>query len=138
MSYPPRTGLELANGTVITSSDTGDWIVSSDTGEWPLHDVPDFYRAWLLLEQSFPEVKTALDEVASNARASTPFSFANLVECALRSGSRNWGELAMGWLPQLTDADRRQLRDALAEVVESKQLSQKARQVARKYVNQIK
>ncbi|MVT49925.1 hypothetical protein GPL17_05420 [Bradyrhizobium yuanmingense] len=131
------TEFEIKPGLSIALTEAGSWTIRADDREFRLEEINDFYRAWLLLERPFSDVRDALDRVASSANAATPFPFAKLIGSALKGQSRNWTDLAMAWVPFLAAAERATLRDLLSEVRDSKWASQKTRQLARKYVKEI-
>jgi len=128
---------EIARGLSIALTEAGAWIIRADDREFRLEVIEDFYRAWLLLERPFPDVKAGLEQLAYNANAATGFPFAKLIGSALKAQSRQWTDLAMVWVPLLTTAEKATLKDLLSEVRDSRWASQKIRQLARKYVNQI-
>ncbi|WP_063689675.1 hypothetical protein [Bradyrhizobium stylosanthis] len=128
---------EIDRGLSIALTEAGAWIIRADDREFRLEVVEDFYRAWLLLERPFPDVKAGLEQLAYNANAATGFPFAKLIGSALKAQSRQWTDLAMVWVPLLTTAEKATLKDLLSEVRDSRWASQKIRQLARKYVNQI-
>ncbi|WP_162131161.1 hypothetical protein [Bradyrhizobium yuanmingense] len=128
---------EINIGMSIALTEAGAWVIRADVREFRLEEINDFYRAWLLLERPFSEVKAALDRIAHSASAATPFPFAKLIGSALRAKSGEWTDLAMVWIPFLAAAEKATLKDLLSDVRDSKWASQKTRQLARKYVNEI-
>ncbi|MCK1655910.1 hypothetical protein IVA88_31505 [Bradyrhizobium sp. 149] len=131
------TEFEIDNGLSIALTEAGAWIIKADDREFRLEEINDFYRAWLLLEQPFSEVKTALDQIARDANAATPFPFAKLIGSALKAQSRQWTDCAMVWVPFLAAAEKATLKGLLSDTRDSKWASQKIRQLARKHVNEI-
>jgi len=131
------TEFEIDSGMRIALTEGGAWVIRADGREFRLEEINDFYRAWLLLERPFSEVKAALDQIACSASAVTPFPFAKLIGSALKAKSRHWTDLAMVWVAFLAAAEKATLKDLLSEVRDSKWASQKIRQLARKHVNEI-
>ncbi|HZH98151.1 MAG TPA: hypothetical protein VEX38_04205, partial [Fimbriimonadaceae bacterium] len=121
----------------IGISHEGSWVIRADDAPFPLDNINDFYRAWLLLERPFFDVKRDLDRLASAAGATSPFPYWKLVGSAMKARSLQWTELAMAWVPLLAAAERTHLRELLLETRESRWASQKVRQLARKYLSQI-
>jgi hypothetical protein len=130
-------GIEIARGINLDVSETGAWVIRANDNAFPLEDVRDFFRAWLLLERPFDDVKTALDQGPYSANPATLFPFWKLIGSALMAGSQQWTERAMTWVPFLAMAEKASLKDLFAEARDSKWASQKNRQLARKYVHEI-
>ncbi|MBR0842503.1 hypothetical protein JQ607_20070 [Bradyrhizobium liaoningense] len=137
MGRSVSTEFEIDLGLSIALTEAGAWIIRADDREFRLEEINDFYRAWLLLEQPFSDVRAALDQIACNANAATPFPFAKLIGSALKAQSRQWTDRAMVWVPFLSTAEKASLKGLLSDVRDSKWASQKIRQLARKYVNEI-
>jgi hypothetical protein len=137
MSRFASTGLEIDTGISVGVSDTGIWIVRSGDNEFLLEETDDYFRAWLLLERPFSEVKSALERIAADAKAGASFSFAKLIGSALKAKSGQWTDRAMTWVPFLTLTEKASLRSLFIEARDSKWASQKSRQLARTYVNEI-
>jgi hypothetical protein len=137
MRQSAQVRYEIGRGLTIGVSEEGDWLISTQEEAFSLTDTTDFYRAWLLFDRPFPEVKAALDEVARGARATRPFPFAKLVGSALRAKSARLADSGITWVSFFTIAEKTSLKDLLVEVKDSKWASQKSRQLARKYVNEI-
>jgi hypothetical protein len=131
------TRFDINSNLTIRVSDDGDWLISTEEREFPLKEVNDFFRVWLLLERSFLVVRAALDEVARNARATEPFPFAKLIASALKAKSTQLTDRAVFWVSFLTIEDKASLKRLLVDVRDSKWASQKSRQLARKYVQEI-
>ncbi|MBR1143833.1 hypothetical protein [Bradyrhizobium sp. AUGA SZCCT0431] len=137
MNQPIPSGMEIADGINLDISETGAWIVRANDDAFPLEDMRDFFRAWLLLERPFEDVKASLDRGPYSANPATPFPFWKLIGAALMAGTRQWTDHAMTWVPFLTMAEKARLKDLFIEVRDSKWASQKNRQLARKYANEI-
>jgi hypothetical protein len=137
MSRFASTGLEIDTEVSVGVSDAGIWIVRSRDNEFLLEETDDYFRAWLLFERPFSEVKSALERVAADANAGTSFSFAKLIGSALKAKSGQWTDRAMTWVPFLTLTEKVSLRSLFIEARDSKWASQKSRQLARNYVNEI-
>jgi len=137
MSRAALIGLEIDEGVSIGFSDDGRWVVRARDNEFHLEEIDDCFRAWLLLERPFPEVKSALDRVAADAKVDTSFPFARLIGSALKAKSGQWTDRAMTWVPFLTLTEKESLRYLFIEARDSKWASQKSRQLARRYVNEI-
>ena len=137
MSRFSSTGLEIDIGVSVGVSSAGIWIVRSGDNKFSLENTDDYFRAWLLLERPFPEVKSALERVAADAKVDTSFPFAKLIGSALKAKSGHWTDRAMIWVPFLTLTERASLRSLFIEAGDSKWASQKSRQLARKYMNEI-
>lgn len=137
MDQSLSNGLEIDRGISIDVSDAGAWIIRSENSEFPLEEVGDFFRAWLLLERPFADVKAAIDRVSSDANTATPFPYWKLIGSALKAPSAQWTDRAMAWVPFLPVTEKASLKDLFIEARDSKWASQKSRQLARKYVNEI-
>ncbi|ARO32362.1 hypothetical protein NXC14_PA00066 (plasmid) [Rhizobium sp. NXC14] len=135
--HQPVTELQIDVGLSITVTDAGDWIVKADGRDFQLKEISDFYRAWLLLERPFPDVKAAFDQIASNAKKTIPFPFAKLIASALKAKSGEWTDRAMLWVSFLTEAEKASLKDLFIEARDSKWASQKSRQLARQHLTRI-
>lgn len=131
------TEVEIDPGLSIAVTDAGTWTIRADGREFSLKEISDFYRAWLLLEWTFSDAKVALDRVTQNAALAGPFPFEKLIGSALMAKSGQWTDRAMTWVPHLTTAEKISLKSLFIEVRDSKWASQKSRQLARKYVNEI-
>lgn len=131
------TELEIDDGLSIALTEDGAWLVRADVREFRLEEIDDFYRAWLLLEQPFSDVRDALDQIARNANAATPFPFVKLIGSAMKAKSGPWTDLAIAWVPFLATAEKVTLKGLFLDVRDSKWASQKTRQLARNYVNEI-
>ena len=132
-----QTEFEIGHGLSIALTEAGTWLVRADVREFPLEQIDDFYRAWLLLERPFTDVRDALDQIARNANAATPFPFVKLIGSAMKAKSGEWTDRAMAWVPFLATAEKVTLKGLFADVRDSRWASQKTRQLARKYVNEI-
>jgi hypothetical protein len=137
MNQSIPNGMEIARGINLDVSDAGAWVIRANDDAFPLEEVRDFFRAWLLLERPFDDVKAGLDRGRYSANPATPFPFWKLIGSALMGGSQRWTNRAMTWVPFLTMAEKIPLKDLLIEVRDSGWASQKIRQLARKYVNEI-
>jgi hypothetical protein len=129
--------LELEAGLSLAVTEAGAWIAKTDDKTFSLDGVSDFYRAWLLLERPFSEVKEAVDQIALRTNAVEPFPFAKLIESALMSRSRQWTERALPWISHLPTPEKTSLRELLLDVREANWVSQKGRQLAQRYLNEI-
>ncbi|OAF13373.1 hypothetical protein AYJ54_44395 [Bradyrhizobium centrolobii] len=137
MDQSASTEFEIDEGLSIALTDVGAWIVKADDREFRLEEINDFYRAWLLLERPFSNVKAALDQIARNANVATPFPFAKLIGSALKAQSGQWTDRAMVWVSFLAATEKASLKGLFSDVRDSKWASQKTRQLARKYMNEI-
>jgi hypothetical protein len=82
-------------------------------------------------------VKAAIDQVSIDRNAPTPFPYWKLVGSALKANSSQWTDRAMAWVPSLPATEKALLKDLFIEARDSRWASQKCRQLARKYVNEI-
>ncbi|MBY3045999.1 hypothetical protein [Rhizobium leguminosarum] len=131
------TELQIDAGLSITVTDAGDWIVKADGREFKLEEISDFYRAWLLQERPFPDVKAAFDQIARNVNVIIPFPFAKLIGSALKAKSGQWTDRAMTWVSFLTETEKASLKGLFVEARDSRWASQKSRQLARQYLAEI-
>jgi hypothetical protein len=129
--------LPVNDQAAIRVTDTGNWVVTSDQMSYPLEEIEDFFRVRLLLERRFAEAKEALELVGQSSNASKPFPMWMVVASALQSASFQWTDRALAWVAFLTEPEKVLLKDLLAAVKDSRGASQKSRQLARKYLNQI-
>ena len=129
--------LEIHPGISIGVSEAGAWVVKAGDERFPLKDIDDFYRAWLLLQRPFVDAKAALDRITTGASAAGPFPIWMLVGSTLKAASTHWTDVAMTWLPYLTTMEKASLKNLLIETRDSRWASQKSRQMAGKYVNEI-
>lgn len=125
MERSVSTEFEIDAGLSIALTEAGHWTIKADDREFRLEEINDFYRAWLLLERPFSDVKAALDQIARNANVATPFPFANLIGSALKAQSREWTDRAMVWVPFLAAAEKATLKGLLSNTRDSKWASQK-------------
>jgi len=131
-------GLELTSGVLIEVSSSRAWIVRARSEIFPLENTKDFYRVWLLLECPFGDVENALSRLATEHSAQTKFPLREVVASAFLSKSRQWTERAMEWVPFFSIEERAFLRDDLTDVASSDWASQRVRQLATKYVNELR
>lgn len=134
MGNAPELPQEFALGydLFLSLSDEGFWYVRSDSRKWPLLRARDFYRVWVMLERPFAEVQAGISELNFASR----FPFENVIASAF-SGSANWTDLAIHWVPFLEAREKASLYDLLVEIQLSKTASQKTRQLARKFAQEI-
>jgi len=137
MNQSISNGTEIARGINLDVSEAGAWVIRANDDAFPLEEARDFFRAWLLLERPFDDVKAALDRGVYSANPETPFPFWKLIGSALMGDSEQWTNRAMTWVPFLTMAEKISLKDLFIEVRDSRWASQKSRQLARKYVHEI-
>lgn len=129
--------IEIDFGVSLGISDTGCWVIKFNDKFFPLEEIKDFFRAWLLLERSFVDVKISLDQIASRANSKIQFPFWKLIGSTMKAASGQSTDRALAWVPFLTATEKASLKDLLIETRDSKWASQKSRQLARKYVNEI-
>jgi hypothetical protein len=137
MNQSIPNGMAIVRGINLDVSEAGAWVMRANDDAFPLEAARDFFRAWLLLERPFDDVKAALDRGLYSANPATPFPFSKLIGSALMGGSEQWTNRAMTWVPFLTMAEKISLKDLFIELRDSRWASQKSRQLARKYVHEI-
>ncbi|WP_433343795.1 hypothetical protein [Micromonospora sp. CA-111912] len=117
----PRLALAInSDGLLLVQDSVGAWLIqgSADRLVYPAGDRP----VWLLplLERTPTAVRTSLSHVPL---AETPLP--SLVRFALTAWGEHWPALALGWLE--SGWPIRDVLDVLAEMKDSRQLSQPLR-----------
>jgi hypothetical protein len=125
----------LKNDTTLRVLPGGTWKIVSGDRAWDLDEIEKFYRVWLLFEYPFEIIAPKLNKMAQFVHSAEPFPFDKLIASALLSRNTNMTNLAMTWVPFLGASHKEALLGLLREVAYSRIGSQRARQIARSFVD---
>lgn len=133
-----RRSLNIGHGLTVELKGDSVWQVRAKSGCFDLVETQDFYRVLPLLERPYWEAKTLFDDLASDSAAAGGFPLWRVVAAGLGCQSEEWASRALRWLPELSEDERRLLRDLLLIVSGAKWASQKSRQLADRYAKQVR
>lgn len=120
---PPS--IRFGNGLLIRPAAVGGWEVCGGVECWPL-DEQEGWRAVALLEHQLEDVRAAFARIGGE-----DVPLARVVSAALTM-TAYWADLALRWVANFTDAERRDIRPALRSLEAAPWADQKLRHTARR------
>jgi hypothetical protein len=130
--------LDIGYGLRIRLKRSGIWQVLAKNGSFDLIEAADFWRVVTLLERPYSEVSSTFYEYEKKINAEYHFPYWKVVSAGLAFEVDQWASLALTWFPYLKKREKAMLVDLLDAIVHSKWASQKSRQLANRYVKQMR
>lgn len=130
--------LEISNGLRIGLAESGTWQIWAKNGCFDLREIADYWRVVILLERPYSEIELTFNKYAEKINTKNSFPLWKIVGAGLAFGLDEWANLALAWFPHLTQDEKVMISDLLENVASSKWASQKSRQLANRYIKQMR
>lgn len=130
--------LEISNGLRIGLTKSNTWQVWAKNGCFDLIDIADFWRIVIILERPYSEIELIFKKYAKKVNVENSFPLWKVVGAGLAFGLDEWANLALAWFPYLKQDEKVMISDLLENVASSKWASQKSRQLANRYIKQMR